>query len=209
MDHIFSRRPSGEPASEGVASPMSSYDPVSQWLHWLTAVLIFVAVPLGLIAANIHDGPFRSALLDDWHKPIGVTVIVLSLFRLGWRARMPAPPGAAELRAWERAAARAGHVFLYLMLFLMPLSGVMMSQGGGRPISYFGLFDLPQLLPLDPSLGPRQQYYYKVGKWLHEEVFSWALYLAFAFHMAGVIKHRFIDGDRRFLWRMWNRRRRG
>ena len=104
-------------------------------------------------------------------------------------------------------AARAGHVLLYAILLLMPLAGLVMSEGGGRPISFFGLFTLPQFLPVDPALGPREQYYYKLGKYLHGEVFSWMLYGIFALHMAGVIKHQIIDGDRGFLQRMWGFRR--
>ena len=187
--------------------PRPGYGRGAQAFHWLSAALIAVLVPIGLYCAWIGDGPIRSYLLDTWHKPLGLTVIVLTLARLGWRASRPAVPGAPGLAGWESGLSRVTHWALYMVLLAMPLSGLLMSQGAGRPTSYFGLFDLPQLLAVDPSLGPREQYYYKLGKWLHESVIEWGLYLIVALHVAGALKHRFLDGDRVFLRRMWNWRK--
>ena len=179
----------------------------AQAFHWISVALLTILVPLGLYSSWIGDGPLRSYLLDSWHKPLGLLVIMLTLLRLGWKATQPAVAQAQGLARWESQLSRLTHWALYAVLLAMPLSGLLMSQGAGRPTSFFGLFDVPQLLWVDPSLGPREQANYKLGKWLHQSVFNWALYLIVALHVTGALKHRYVDGDRAFLRRMWNWRR--
>ena len=52
-------------------------------------------------------GPMRITL-TQWHKSIGITVLVLSVLRLIWRLITPAPPLPAHLAPWERALAHGG-----------------------------------------------------------------------------------------------------
>lgn len=192
-----SKAASSVPAPEG-------YGRTAQAFHWITALLIVVLVAIGLYCSWVGDGPVRAYLLDKWHKPLGLTVIVLTLVRLGSKLSVPAVAPAKGLAQWELSLSRVTHWALYAVLLAMPLSGLLMSQGAGRPTSYFGLFNLPQVLWVDPALGPREQHYYKLGKWLHESVIEWGLYLIIALHVAGAIKHQFLDGDRTFIRRIWN-----
>ncbi len=178
------------------------YGLVSQVIHWLTALLMVAIVSLGLWSSSLPRAGLRENVL--WtHKSLGLLVIALTLARLIWMAYSPASSDPGRYKSWERMAARIGHGLLYAILMIMPLSGIMMSSGAGRKITFFNLFDLPQIMPLDPSLTPHEQYYYQLGKLLHTNAFEWALYLIFAIHLAGVIKHRVIDGHRDTIRRMW------
>ena len=195
--------PLSKPALE--RAPMRyGYGRGAQAFHWVSAVLLVALVALGLYCSWVGDGPVRSYLLDSWHKPLGLSVIVLTVLRLGWKATQATVSEADGLARWEAVLSRITHWALYAVLLAMPLSGLLMSQGAGRPTSYFGLFDLPQLLWVDPALGPREQANYKLGKWLHESVIEWGLYLIVALHVAGAIKHRYVDGNLTFMQRMWN-----
>jgi cytochrome b561 len=179
-----------------------SYGPVPRFLHWTTAALLAIIVSLGLTTTLVaNQGSPREEILFV-HKSLGLLVLALTAFRLAWMLRSPVALDAALLKPWELKAARIGHVLLYLILFLMPISGIVMSQGAGREVGFFGL-NLPQILPLDPGLSPRGQPLYLAGKFMHDIIFQWTLYAILALHMAGVLKHRFIDGDRNFLRRMW------
>ena len=60
------------------------------------------------------------------------------------------------------------------------------------------------MLPLDPALAPREQGAYRAGKLLHGTILTWVLYVVLLLHIAGALKHRFVDGDRAYLRRMWN-----
>ena len=190
-------------ASAALTRPVA-YGRGAQAFHWITVALLTVLVALGLYCSWVGDGPVRSYLLDSWHKPLGLVVIVLTLLRLGWKTSRPGIAEAEGLARWESGLSRVTHWALYAVVLAMALSGLLMSQGAGRPTSFFGLFDLPQVLWVDPALGPREQANYQLGKWLHESVFEWALYLIVALHVVGALKHRYVDGDRAFLRRMWH-----
>lgn len=186
------------------AVAMPGYDRAAQSFHWLTAALmITIVMPIGIYASWIGDGVRRTYLLENWHKPFGLLIVVITLARLGWKGHRPAVVEAAGLQRWELTLARVAHWLLYALLILLPVSGLMMSQGAGRPTPVFGLFTVPQVLPLDPSLAPREQVVYRIGKLLHGSVFNWLLYAVLLLHVAGALKHRFVDGDRAYLRRMW------
>ena len=182
------------------------YDALSQVFHWVSAALIILALlPLGFYANWLGDGPVRAAILDHWHKPLGLLVIAITVLRLGWKALRPPVQEARGLRPWESLASRFAHLSLYVLLLAMPLSGLLMSQGAGRPTSFFGLFSIPQMLALDPSLKPREQAAYKLGVFLHETLFVWILIAILVIHICGALKHRYVDGDRGYFRRILGR----
>ncbi|MBV9695621.1 MAG: cytochrome b [Gammaproteobacteria bacterium] len=119
---------------------------VSQTLHWLIVALIVTQVTLASMADDLPVGPRKIKLLAT-HKSIGITILALVCVRLLWRWSNPTPPLPDNLRPYERTAARATHGLLYALLFAMPLSGWMMSSARGFPVSYFGFFTLPDLVP--------------------------------------------------------------
>lgn len=189
---------------DGLESGFAGYGRGAQSFHWISVTLLIVLVTIGLYCSGLESGPRRAWLLDSWHKPLGLLVIMLTVARLGWKALQPAVPHAEGLAPWESGLSRVTHWALYAILLAMPLSGLLMSVGAGRPTSFFSLFTIPQFIALDPTLKPREQHWYKVGKSLHEFWFEWSLYLLVALHLAGALKHRFIDGNRRYFRRIWN-----
>ncbi len=190
----------------------TSYGAVSQLFHWVTAFLMILDVVIGLYSMTLprdsmtppSDIAWREFVLL-WHKSFGLLVIMLTVLRLAWLWFSPARLDHGNMPRWEVWAAKLGHLFLYFLLLTVPLSGLLMSEGAGRETTFFNLFTVPNVIPLDPALQPREQYWYLVGKFLHQNVFNWLLYAGFVAHMAGVIKHRFIDGDRTSIARMWGR----
>jgi cytochrome b561 len=162
-------------------------------LHWLMALLIFAALPLGLYMQGLDLSPLKLKLYA-WHKWIGVTVFGLAVLRVLWRLTHPAPPPPAGMPAWQRRAAAAVHGLLYALLFLIPLSGWLMSSAKGFQTVYLGVLPIPDLLAKDKALG-------EALTALHQ-----ALNLSLAglllVHVAAALKHQFIDRDG-LLARMW------
>ena len=99
-----------------------AYDPGLRALHWLMAVLIFVALPLGVWASLLPRGQMRSEVLF-FHKSFGVTVLGLIALRIVWRLIAGAPEYVEPLGRLTHAAARAGHLALYALMIAMPVSG--------------------------------------------------------------------------------------
>ena len=169
-----------------MAEPRTRYSAVSLTLHWLIAVLILAQVLL-ITAHEALEGPLSREMVNI-HKSVGLSILVLTLVRIGWRFANPAPPLAATTPTWQRIFARATQVLFYVALLALPMTGWLASSATGRVIEWFGLFDWP-LLPVE---GGREAARGFMG--VHRLLVK-ALYVLLALHVAGALKHQFIDRD--------------
>jgi cytochrome b561 len=157
---------------------------LSKALHWIIVLLI---INQWLIIQRAHSLPKGPALISAlaWHKSFGITVLLLAVVRLLWRWMNPVPDLSAETRPWERVLAKVSHVLLYVLIFALPLSGWTMSSARSFPVSWFGWVQLPDLVAPNPDL-------YKTLHEVHEVLFN-VLVVVAALHVAGALKHHFID----------------
>jgi cytochrome b561 len=96
---------------------------VTRLLHWGMAALILFQLGLGIWMTREWLDVFVRFDLTQLHKSWGTVIFALALLRLAWRAVNPRPALPASMPRWQRRAARASHVALYLLMLLMPLSG--------------------------------------------------------------------------------------
>ena len=162
------------------------YDNVQIALHWLIALLIFAAFPLGIYMADLKPSP-ATLKLFSYHKWLGVTIFFLVAIRLGWRASHPVLPPIAGIPRWQEITSIAIHHSLYLLMVVIPLSGWLMSSAAGYPTVWLGLVQLPDLLDKNKELGET------LGE-IHETLNLIMLALVVV-HAAAAIKHHFIDKD--------------
>jgi cytochrome b561 len=123
------------------------YTPVAQALHWITALLVFLTIPLAWVMVNMPSTAHIAGQLFTLHESIGITILMIVAARLIWRARHPAPPLPQGFARWDRLAARASHWLLYAVLIGMPVSGYLMNSTGGYPVGFYWLFNLPGWVP--------------------------------------------------------------
>ena len=169
-----------------MAEPRNRYSTVSLILHWLIAAL--VVTQIGLIWAHeATDGPISREFVN-LHKSVGLSILVLTLARLGWRIANPAIPLPLEMPSWQKLLARTNHVLFYVLLLAMPLVGWAASSAAGRDIVWFGLFNWP-LLPIG---GGREM----AGNLMdvHEAAAKLLIFLV-VLHVIGALKHQFVDRD--------------
>jgi cytochrome b561 len=177
---------------------------ISRMLHWAAAILIAVNIPLGFYVASLpREDLFREQLLSLIHKPLGVLLLFLVVIRIVWKIVSLRPDNASGLKIWESRLASAVHMSFYVLLVAVPLSGILLSQSAGHLVSFFGLFDLPVLLPIDPAVAVPERPLVKVGAILHTSILDIAFITALFLHLAGVAKHQLIDGRPLDLRRMW------
>jgi cytochrome b561 len=155
-------------------------------LHWIIALLIFTAFPLGVYMHDLPLSPDKLRLYS-WHKWIGVTIFLLAVLRIFWRSTHHPPPLPATMQPWERFAAEAVHYSLYLLILAIPLSGWLMSSAKGIQTVWFGVLPLPDLLAKDKALGDTL-------KQLHVILNFTMLGLVIA-HVGAALKHHFIEHD--------------
>ena len=173
------------------------YEPGAQWLHWITAALVFAVIPLGWIFAEFKtkgnpptgfEAPFPGMpfAYASVHKTLGLVVFALIVARVLYRLASPPPALPGSMGRAQRLLSHASHWLLYLALFGMPISGYIASSGGKNPISILGLFDFPKL-PIPKEVG-------KQAAELH--VFAQFILLALiALHLAAIVWHLFVRRD--------------
>jgi len=161
------------------------YGFVAQGLHWLVVALLVVQVALGKIADGLPVGLERLVVMSR-HKSFGITILALAVVRLAWRwlDRPPPPP---PMPRWQRRAAQFSHAALYVLLFALPLTGWLMSSSANRPVSWFGLVQLPDFVAPDRQMQALFQdaHHFCI----------WALFVLAALHVAAALKHQFVDRD--------------
>ena len=169
-----------------MAEPRNRYSTVSLAFHWGLALMVLAQVLL-ITAHEATEGPISLELVHV-HKALGLSVLVLTLARIGWRLANPALPIPPGTPAWQKIAARVTHVGFYVLLIAIPLLGWAASSAGGRDILWFGLFNWP-LLPVERSrdlAGTLMD--------LHEAGVK-VLYVLLALHVLAALKHHFVDRD--------------
>jgi cytochrome b561 len=155
-------------------------------LHWLTALLVVAAFPLGVYMADLALSPLKLKLIS-YHKWLGVTVFLLLLLRLAWRIGHVPPPLPDSMPLWQRQAAHGLHLVLYLLLFAIPLTGWLMSSAKGFQTVYLGVLPLPDLIAKDKALGD--------GLRQVHEMLNLTLLVLLLAHVAAALKHHFIERD--------------
>jgi cytochrome b561 len=167
-------------------------------LHWLIATLILCAFAVGWFMTSLTISPLRLRLVN-WHKWIGISILLLMVLRALWRLTHAAP-AFLPMPRWQRRIAHGLHGTLYVLLFALPISGWVYSNAAGYPVVYFGLVRLPTLVEKDKVL----------SQTLHRlhHMIGWLLLIAVGLHLLAVVKHHFIDRDGT-LSRMLSARDRG
>lgn len=158
----------------------------SQAFHWLIAALIAAQAGLGWYMTTLKLSPTKFELFA-LHKSLGITVLALALLRLLWRLANPTPSLPGQMSRTERWLAHASHGTLYLLLFAMPVSGYIINSAANFPLEYFGLFPIPNLTAENEPLK-------NAATEVHETLI-WILVGVLALHVAGALKHHFVDRD--------------
>jgi cytochrome b561 len=163
------------------------WGPVARFLHWLFLFLLIGA----WYAVEMHEEfPKGTPERSQWmqlHFAIGISVFVLLWVRLGWRLSgdVPAPlPGPR----WQQVTSALVHAALYLILIVMPLTGLLTTQLAGRAVSWFGLIDIPLFLQKNSELAEQMEE-------VHGEVL-WPVLLALVgLHAVAALWHHFVLKD--------------
>lgn len=176
------------------AEQRSTYSRGAIWLHWTIGLLIIANIVI-VFAHEGVDKEFGRTMMG-WHKAIGITVLFLSVARLGWRLTHRPPPFPETVKAWEKRLAHLVHWLFYILIIALPLSGWlwMSAMETPRPLSFFGLFPIP-FLPV--SRGEAS------ADLLHEahELMGFGAIGLIVLHVVGAFKHQLVEGNN-YLARM-------
>jgi cytochrome b561 len=183
------------PMASAGAGGRSTYSAVAIVLHWLIAALLLTNIGLAWYFGTLK-GPAEVAPLA-LHKSIGITVLLLTLLRIGWRLVNRPPPLPPTLAQWERWGARISHVLFYVIMLGMPLSGWAMVSASPlikvHPTVLYGVVPWPAVpyghMDSDTLHGLRKLFANTHG------LLAWVACVTIAIHVAAALKHMLIDRD--------------
>ena len=130
----------------------------------------------------------------DLHKALGLTVIGVAVVRLLWRWIGGLPDWAPGLSDWEKSAAHKLEMWLYTLLFLIPITGMIYSITSGYPIHFFNLFTIPVLMEKVDLLSKTT--------WVIHMVVPYLLIGVVAMHVGFVLRRSIYEKDK-YISRMW------
>lgn len=185
----------------------TKYSKVAVLLHWLIAIGVFFMFALGWFMVDLpREAPKQSSydifelgiytlelgkelsprsFYFNLHKSIGVLLFGLIMLRLFWRIITRPPAMLNTYKAWEVKLATAAHHLLYLLMLAIPITGILMATSSKYGLKWFGI-------KIIAGLDNKEMRDIFLGA--HE--FTGTLILVvLALHIAGALKHKFIDGD--------------
>ena len=167
-------------------------------LHWIGAAIILVLLVHGWWMTHMTPRPDRLANYA-WHSAVGYDLLALIVLRLMWRWLNPVPKLPADLKRWERVAAHIGHISLYVLMFMVSLTGWMVATTFRVPMTkdLLGIDVPPIVTAVDRS----------VREWIEEchMVLAYLLATVVLIHVVGALRHHIFKRNnilRRMTWGM-------
>lgn len=167
---------------------------VSRFLHWGMAFLVVGMLASGFYMASLAPAPFKF-FLYGLHKAIGVGILGLLVFRLTWRLSQPVPK-ILSVSSFHQFLSKMSVPVLYTVLFLMPISGICMSQAAGYPIPLWKEYTLIQIIDKNPAVA-------QIAAAIHYFT-AWLLITVLILHTFAAFYHHFYLKDS-LLKRMWTK----
>ena len=163
-----------------------AYSGLAKVFHWLTALAVFVLFGLGMWMDNLsyNDAWYRKA--PALHMSIGVTLAFFVLARVFYRLSSRYPKPIDSQKPIEKTAAKVVHLALYILMFVMFISGYLIATAKGDPLVVFDLFSIPAVFTADNLED-------QMGE-LHEIIAFIIIGLA-VLHGLAALKHHFMDKD--------------
>jgi len=162
------------------------YPATSKLLHWLVAICVLTTAPVAITMTLVDKGPTQD-MLYNFHKSLGVLILVLMILRLINRLAVGAPIADPGIEPWQKTVSSVTHTSLYVLLLAMPVVGIVANSAYGAPTPFFGLFNLPTIVEKNDALATQL---FAVHRWV-----GFLVILIVLMHIGAALYHYFIRRD--------------
>jgi cytochrome b561 len=162
------------------------YPATSKLLHWLIAACVLTTAPVAIAMTRIDKGPTQDALYN-FHKSLGVLILILMVLRLINRLAAGALAPEAEIESWQKTVSSIVHASLYVLLLAMPVVGYIANSAYGATTPFFGLFELPAIVGKNEQLATQL---FTLHRWV-----GWVVILIVLTHVSAALYHHFMRRD--------------
>jgi superoxide oxidase len=179
-----------------LTNTLDRFGSVARFFHWSIAILFLFQFGIAMVMTELEKEDAYRETFYMLHQSSGITILILVLFRILWRKVTPLPSWPGTMTDSDKKLFSITEWGLYSTMFLMPLSGYVMSMAEGEAFNFFGLFATPDLIGKNEVSG-------EIGEYLHKIIGYLAMGLIGA-HVTLVVRHHCSFEDN-FLSRMKGR----
>jgi cytochrome b561 len=162
------------------------FDQATRLMHWLTAGLMLSVFVLAFSIDLATSRASHTAFLQ-LHRSVGLTVWVVTLFRLAWRHFAKYPDWPSDMSQTMRVAAMASEYALYALLLVQPILGILQTNAHGDHVNLFFIGQLPALIEKNRSLAQQLLTVHKAA--------GFSLLGLIALHVSAALFHHFWRRD--------------
>ena len=103
-------------------------------MHWLSAILLFIQIPLGFYLVDLDFGPERLTV-EDIHVTVGLSIFYLVIFRLVYKIFNPTPRLEPSVFKGQKFLAKLNHMLLYVTILSITISGIFKKLFNGETLT--------------------------------------------------------------------------
>ena len=117
-----------------VTNTVTEYGIISKVLHWLSAIILLIQIPLGFYLVDLDFGDQRITI-EDIHVTLGLTVFYIVIIRLINNILNPTPKLDPSIFKGQRFLAKMNHVLLYIAILTITISGILKKLFNGETLT--------------------------------------------------------------------------
>jgi len=119
-----------------VKNTLTEYGLISKLLHWVSAILLLIQIPLGFYLVDLDFGPERLNT-ENIHVVVGLAIFYLVIFRLINNILNPTPKLEPNIFKGQKLLAKLNHVLLYVTILSITISGILKKLFNGETLIIF------------------------------------------------------------------------
>ena len=119
-----------------IRNTLTEYGLISKILHWISAILLFVQIPLGFYLVDLDFGPERISI-ENIHIIIGLSIFYIVIIRLINKILNPTPKLDPSIFKGQKFLAKLNHLLLYVTILLITISGILKKLFNGETLIIF------------------------------------------------------------------------
>ena len=119
-----------------VKNTLTEYGIISKLLHWLSAILLLIQIPLGFYLVDLDFGEERITI-ENIHVLVGLGIFYVVIFRLLNNLINPIPKLGPATFLGQRFIAKLNHLFLYIAILSITISGILKKLFNGESLVIF------------------------------------------------------------------------
>jgi cytochrome b561 len=116
-----------------VKNTLAEYGLISKLLHWISAILLFIQIPLGFYLVDLDFGLERLTV-ENIHVTVGLSIFYLVILRLLYKIFNPTPRLEPSIFKGQKFLAKLNHVMLYVTILSVTISGILKKLFNGETL---------------------------------------------------------------------------